>query len=300
MVAGLTAVVLAACDKDGKTTAPEGVSQQGPASQYSQESRDQFPVAILPQDPTVDNDLQAVVGDIGNSLYRWEKNGQLLAGETKPALPKTLFSKGDRVTVTVTADNKEVSASVMIGNSPPKVVSVPFRPQTINRGVDITVTPVGFDADGDGVQFKYQWAINGRELSENTPVLDGTLFKKGDQVSLTVTPYDVDGDGVVHKTIPLVIPNAAPRMVSVSLVENKGYVARYRAAAEDPDGDSLTYSLVSAPRGMAIDARTGAITWQYTREEAGTHDVEVVAQDPEGLRTFQKYSLSVALGQEVK
>ena len=40
-----------------------------------------------------------------------------------------------------------------------------------------------------------------------------------------------------------------------------GSVYTYQVKATDPDEDKLTYSLKSAPAGMTIDPKTGAIQW---------------------------------------
>jgi len=36
---------------------------------------------------------------------------------------------------------------------------------------------------------------------------------------------------------------------------------RYSAAAEDAEGDALTYSIVSGPDGLTIDPTTGVVSW---------------------------------------
>jgi hypothetical protein len=63
--------------------------------------------------------------------------------------------------------------------------------------------------------------------------------------------------------------------------------------AEDPDGDPITFSLASAPSGMAIDNKTGLLTWQTKNTPAGVYNVEIVTQDPEGIQVVQKYSISI-------
>jgi len=64
---------------------------------------------------------------------------------------------------------------------------------------------------------------------------------------------------------------------------------------EDPEGDPITFSLASAPPGMTIDSKTGVITWRVSEKYAGTHIVEIVAQDPLGIRVTQKYPLSITM-----
>jgi hypothetical protein len=65
--------------------------------------------------------------------------------------------------------------------------------------------------------------------------------------------------------------------------------------AEDPDGDLITYSLVAPPAGMTIDSKTGMIQWKIGGDQAGNHTIEIVAQDPEGAKTSQKYILAITI-----
>jgi hypothetical protein len=89
--------------------------------------------------------------------------------------------------------------------------------------------------------------------------------------------------------------NRAPVISSspVFLTEpNKPYT--YQVVATDPDnGAVLTYSLVKAPQGMAIDVNTGKITWAPSLAEAGTHEVIVKVLDQFGLGVGQGYVLNV-------
>ncbi len=253
-------------------------------------------VKIVPEAPTVLTDLQAVVSEKAdaNISYRWERNGVELVDEKGSSLAaKEHFAKGDRVTVTVTVNGSSASASTEVKNSPPTVTSVTLRPEIIYRGVDITADPTGLDADGDYVRYNFRWFVNDTDVSQTTPVLKGDQFKRGDRVAVKVTPYDNDDEGPPYLTKPIVIPNGPPRFVSSPPTEFQAENYTYQAIAEDPDGDPLTYSLTSAPEGMTIDTKTGLITLPVKKEDAGTHNIEVMAQDPQGLKAVQKYSLTI-------
>ena len=250
-------------------------------------------VGIMPEKPTVMTDIQAVYSGVGPAAYQWKKNSLVIPGQTTYKLLKKYFLRGDTIMVIVTSGGIEESASVVIGNSVPNVVSVPFSPQYIHAGVDITVKPVGFDPDGDEVGFRYVWSINGKELLGDSPVLSGNDFKKGDTVMLKVIPYDREGDGAPFLTMGMIIPNASPRIISVPIEEFLGREYTYRVVAEDPDGDPLSYSFASAPQGMTIDAKTGVINWRIDDKPEGAYAVEIVAQDPDGIKATQKYTLSV-------
>lgn len=65
----------------------------------------------------------------------------------------------------------------------------------------------------------------------------------------------------------------------------------YAAAAQDPDGGAIAYSLKEAPRGMKIDSLTGAVLWRP--DTAGTFKVIVAAADNNNDSTEQAFSVRV-------
>lgn len=258
-------------------------------------------IKLIPDIPTVKQDLEALVADGGNVTYKWGKNGAVIDDANTQRLFKERFKKGDGISVTVTADGEETGVSVVIRNSPPEIRSAQFSPEYIYRGVDISAEPKTFDADGDEVNFRYQWIINGEELiGADSTVLKGDRFKRGDMVSVRIIPFDKEDDGAAYTTRSLIIPNGSPRFTSSPPLKFKGFTYTYNVAAQDHDGDAITYSLASAPKGMSIDGDTGRIVWQFTKTDEGSHAIEVVAQDTEGLKGFQKYTLTITIPKEEK
>ena len=293
---------LPACSKEEKVVvekvpqAQEGEVIVPDVEKRDKGSLDKMVIKIVPALPTVRQDLQVTLNYTGHVTYHWERNGIVIEDENTQRLPKERFKKGDKISVIVNVDGKEVSASAQTQNSFPEVVSLPFSPQYIYRGVDITVTPKGFDPDGDEVSFRYEWAINGEELSmEDGPVLKGDRFEQGDRVTITVTPFDEEGAGKVYNTIPLLIPNAPPIFISNPPLEFKDNFYTYHAKAEDADGGLVAYSLSEAPDGMVIDAETGEIKWDITQNAEGEHTVEIIAEDDFGGEGFQKYALTITI-----
>ena len=114
-----------------------------------------------------------------------------------------------------TPSGSELSAVVVSSNSPPRIQAVPFTNPYVYRGVDIEAAPETEDADGDFVTLHYRWFINNEELLEqDSPVLAGDRFSKGDKLALWVTPSDQDGEGPVFYGSEFEIPNAPPVFVS--------------------------------------------------------------------------------------
>ncbi len=285
-------ISLFACTKEGKAPKP-ATSPQLQSSR--QQSSGNLAVRMIPESPTAlkDIEVQADLPPSGTITYQWKKNGKIIPGEYTARLAKNQFSVGDEISAVVTAGNLEGSVTVTIANNSPKVVSVPFSPEYVHAGVDIAVSPVGSDPSGDEVKFHYKWSINGSVLPEDSPVLRGDRFKRGDTVTLTVVPYSAAGEGEPFNSKKIIIPDAPPRIVSNPPQNIQSDVYTYQVVAEDPDGDPLTFSLSSAPRGMMIDSKTGIITWQIKDMPAGIYSVEIIVQDPESRQGTQKFTIPI-------
>lgn len=254
-----------------------------------------LPVKILPDSPTSSDDLQAVYSEGGAVVVRWEKNGRVLENENSSRLTKQQFVRGDTITLTITSGEKTGKAIVTIANSLPEIRSARFSPEYLCRGENITAAVDGFDADGDEVKFSYNWIINGQSISQRSEMLQGDTINKGDKVSVIIVPRDNYGSGKPFKTQVVSIPNASPWFISIPPTDFKGDMYSYAAEARDPDGDDITYSLVTFPAGMKIDRNNGKISWPISSSSAGSHTIEVEAQDSEGAKASQKYVLKITL-----
>jgi hypothetical protein len=89
---------------------------------------------------------------------------------------------------------------------------------------------------------------------------------------------DRDCDGTVLRAAGFVAP-----------AQSAAY--RYDADALDIDGDTLSYSLVQAPTGAAIDAASGVVTW--TPSAAGEYGFRIRVSDGQGGIAEQAYTVDV-------
>ncbi len=260
-------------------------------SSRAQQTSGALGVKIIPEVPTAASDLQAVFSGQGQVSYQWKKNGRPFDGVQTENLAKENFVKGDTIAVTVTAGGSEGTVKVRIANSLPRVVSV----EAAKNGQDIVMKPVAFDADGDEVQFRYQWIVNGNDLFDDSPVFPRAKIMKGDDVLLRIIPYDLEGEGPAYVSQNPVYPNMPPQITSSPPTDFQGETYEYQVTAEDPDGDRIGYSLAAAPEGMTIDKNSGLITWILNEKSAGAHDIQIVAQDPDGMKSLQKYTLTIKM-----
>lgn len=285
-------MAVSACN-GGKSTSDD-VSSAGPKS-MQQQRFGSLRVNILPETPTSGDDLQAVLSDGGAVAWRWERNGRIIDNERTSRLAKRHFVRGDTIAVIVTTGGKEGKALVGIANALPVVRSIRLTPEYISRGEDVTVVADVYDPDGDDVGISCAWNINSDEYQLDSLVLPGDRIKKGDRVSATITPSDKYGKGKPFSTQTFTIPNGSPWFVSTPPSLFSGNIYTYAAEARDPDGDPVTYTLVSFPEGMIIDRKSGQISWKISSAHVGSHTIEIQAEDNEGAKGSQKYSLNITL-----
>lgn len=66
----------------------------------------------------------------------------------------------------------------------------------------------------------------------------------------------------------------------------------YTIEAEDPEGDDITFALVSGPSGMVVD-ELGVLQWTPDQENVGRVKIEVRVTDSKGARSRHRFSLTV-------
>lgn len=250
----------------------------------------QVGIRILPEQPTSADCLSVIAmsGQV-SGLYRWMVNDRELPAANESRLCGTFFKRGDRVSVQV---GNAGSDPVTIANSPPKVTGLTTSPEEWRSGAAITIIPAAEDADGDPVEFRYRWSINGAEdesLSEAT--LPAERNRRGDRVEVLVTPFDGQVEGPVFRGAVGAVTGSAPKIVSSPPAQFEARVYNYQVQAEDIDNDKLTFALEAAPAGMNIDAATGLISWPLTGVQPRSYEVKIVVRDPDGGEDRQQYEL---------
>jgi len=256
-------------------------------------------LTLVPTRPTVLEDLEALVSGVAGKVeFHWERNGVVLAGQTGSRLPSGNAVRGDLISVVASSAEGEARAEVAIVNSPPRIEQVKLKELRVFRGVDLAVEVKGVDLDGDSLSYRYNWQLNGEELHwEQGAALPGDKFHRGDKVVLRVTPNDGKENGPVFQGVEMVIPNAPPKFVSEPPKQFQGMTYQYQVRVDDADGDQLTYSLETAPKGMEVDPKSGLLSWTFAKSDSGEHRIRIVAKDPEGLGAYQEYALGLTVPQ---
>jgi|GEM_PF-6146186 len=255
------------------------------------------------QDITVDlAPYESDIEDSGNNLV-WSVVGVNNAILTAQINGKSLLIHGasvgaDAITLTLTdldgaTDSQDITVNVQYVNHAPYFTSTPT---TVGYDNELYVYDAdAVDPDGDVLTYSLVTAPAGMTIDPNTGLIQWTPTQ-GQIGANNVIVRVTDGalDDTQSFTIDVFDLPHAPMITSTpvtSVYEHHLYT--YDVDATDPDGDVLTYSLVTAPAGMTIDAGTGMIQWTPATADIGDHDVVVRATDTGGLFDDQSYILTV-------
>jgi hypothetical protein len=173
--------------------------------------------------------------------------------------------------------------------SPLLIASVVLSPETPTVLDDIRAAAELADPDVQGVEFRYQWFVNGQEIAElDSERLASTYFRKGAWIYCQAKAFSTTEEGEWRKSDTIRVLNSLPtlQLGPVGAVRVPGEL-RYQATASDPDQDELTFEVLSPlEQGIAIDPRSGLLTWQLSEETVRTLgekiEIRIAVSDGEG------------------
>ena len=228
---------------------------------------------------------------LSDTEIEWMVNGNPVIGETSAQFKAIGTKKGDTVQARAVVKGREVlSNSIKIKNAAPELTKIKIMPETFKLGDTLYVDVVGNDMDGDEVTILYEWTKNGEPTGKEKQI--GVPIKRGDKISIKLTAFDGESYGQ-----PVVLRREIGNMPPV-IMEDKAFIFNgkrflYQVKASDPDNDPLTYSLKTAPPGMAIEKTTGLIKWEVPQDFKGKVSVTVIANDGHGGESIYTFAFSI-------
>lgn len=186
------------------------------------------------------------------------------------------------------------------------LIGVQVNPQPVNEGspVTVTVTPQGtapylvsFDWNGNGSFSTAEGDDVDVRLTGSTLARQHTYRDDG-SIRVSIRVIDNDGSGVMAQTATTIrVDNVAPTVTcppaQSTATENAAYAAT--VGATDPGADDvLTYTLLTAPAGMALNGTNGAITWLPNYMARQQNPVAVEVTDGDGGSATCNWLISVS------
>jgi hypothetical protein len=261
-------------------------------------------VEILPPTPNLQSTLRAKVEPgITNPdhayRYRWTVN-QKEVGQDE-SLPPGRFGLDDTISLEVTLIDQTdkiiaspVKASMKVSNNVPVIKEVRLFPISVSAGDSVRAEMVADDADGNMIQFSYQWQVNGKMIDGNDQdTLSGDLVHSADRIFVVVTPSDPYSKGAPQHSAMLIVANRPPEIGSIppDSGDSEGKYT-YQIVAKDPDSDPLSYVLVKGPTGMEIHPTSGLVTWVATALSQNESQIELSVSDGKGGKAIQGFKLN--------
>ena len=189
---------------------------------------------------------------------------------------------------------QRLRAEIGVSNSPPTVTHVTMTFTTASGKAEVQTTVECLDPDRDHLEYAYRWFKNGTPIGgANEANLPASAFARGDRIAVEVVASDGASQSPAFRSEPLALDNHPPQFTSQPSAPGAAdSTFHYKAVASDPDGDKLTYELVSGPDGMTVDTE-GNVTWVLPQREQrrGEQSVVLRASDASGGQATQAFTI---------
>ncbi|MFH1014597.1 MAG: Ig domain-containing protein [Nitrospirota bacterium] len=262
----------------------------------------QYSLEIIPVDASRSSILSlASKGfNISDAKIVWLVNGTPTVSETPSQFKAIEAKKGDTVQAKAMVKDREILSNIVkLKNAAPELTKIKIMPETFKASDTLYVDVVGSDIDGDEVTILYEWTKNGEPAGKEKHI--GVPIKRGDKISIKITPFDGEsyGQAVILRRE---IRNLPPVIMEDKEFSFDGKRFSYQVKAADPDNDTLTYSLKTAPSvkiapsGMTIEKTTGLIQWIVPQDFTEMTEIAVVVSDGHGGEALQSFVFELTTG----
>ncbi len=196
----------------------------------------------------------------------------------------------------LTSQSFHLTVLMELPNRPPLFQSAP--PTQVASGTNYSYTPRVSDPDGDGLVITLEAAPAGMVLVDSMVTWSGTQsgnyeveLRATDSAGLSSTQAFVltVGDSASNPHSPVILS-------SPSAIAAVGVPYFYLPLAQDPDGDALTFSLVTSPAGALLDGSTSMISW--TPDDSQIGDQAFLLRVADGLGGFATQLFTVEVSEE--
>ena len=183
-------------------------------------------------------------------------------------------------------------------NDAPLITSTAVIAATEDSPYSYQVTATDEDP-GDTLTYSLGISPNGMSIDGQTGLFSWTPDNDnvGDNNVTVIVTDAASASAVQSFVISVANVNDAPVFTSTAITNtNEDEEYRYSLLAEDVDvdvGDSLSFSLVTAPEGMVLEEATNSLVWTPVQENVGEHAISVTVTDLAGESDTQDFTLTV-------
>ena len=228
-----------------------------------------------------------MVIDANTGALRWQPSSTFLGGNTVKV--RLTDSYGMYV-------GTEFSLYVNGTNTPPIINTIPITQIGLNQDYQYQV--IATDAENTLVTYSLLRQPVGMTIDKSTGLIQWSPSAIGSyEIALQATDAQGGATTQVYNLIVGELPiNRAPSITSnpVGFADTSSSYT-YQIQASDPDGDVLSYQLLTGANGMTIDATTGLLSWGHP--VAGNYQVVVAVKDAAGGVATQGFSLKTLANQ---
>jgi RHS repeat-associated protein len=276
------------------------------------------PIANPGIDQTVDLNALVHLDGIASSdpdndplTYQWSfvskpANSTVTLTNPTASIPSFTANKsGNYVLELIVNDGRldSLPATVTISTLNSRPVADAGADQIVTQSLILLDGTTSSDADNDPLS--YQWSLLSKPANSSATLINPTIGQPGftadfpgfyvSQLIVNDGHLDSDPDTVTVE-VQSILFNHPPVINSVAPVTaTVGQPYSYGVEATDPDaGDTLAFSLSTAPGGMTINAQTGLINWTPGANQTGTQSVTVSVTDGRGANDSQSYTVTAA------
>ncbi|WP_153067026.1 putative Ig domain-containing protein [Steroidobacter cummioxidans] len=171
--------------------------------------------------------------------------------------------------------------SIVVSAAPNRAPTISGSPSTsASVGAAYSFTPTASDPDGNTISFSIQNAPSWAQFSTATGRLNGTPTAAGtfSNIRISVT------DGNLTATLPafsINVTGASNRAPTISgtpaTTVSSGAAYNFQPTGNDPDGNTLTYSIANRPSWASFNTSTGRLSGTPTASNAGTYSNIVIS-----------------------
>jgi len=186
------------------------------------------------------------------------------------------------------------SLTITNANREPVVNSIELMSGAENTAYAYDVNAT--DADGDSLTYTLTTGPIGMTIDPVSGLINWLPgFDVAGSHAISVTVSDDQGASAVHSYVLTILNiNRAPVFNTTQLPSaTQGLAYSASIDANDPDGDTLTYTLLNQPATMTINTSNGDIDWPLVDESVGTHSFQVVVSDGSGAEANLSVDLVV-------